>query len=215
MSHFSVAVFTDEYTDVDDLLEPFGENFEVEEYVYLTKNEVIEEGLRIMGYYIRNHKKETKKRKYIKTKNNTNCKKLKELPEMEKWKRERIYKIAASNYRENTIGENGDIYTTSNPNSKWDWYVEGGRWKNMLVTKDGEKTNYALVEDIDWDKMEDFNTYAVLRPDGEWIEPGEMGWWGVSYATPEEEERFMENYKKDIIDTANKDWTLTIVDCHI
>ena len=65
------------------------------------------------------------------------------------------------------------------------------------------------------DKMEDFNTYAVLRPDGEWIEPGEMGWWGVSYATPEEEERFMENYKKDIIDTANKDWTLTIVDCHI
>ena len=64
-------------------------------------------------------------------------------------------------------------------------------------------------------KMEDFNTYAVLRPDGEWIEPGEMGWWGVSYATPEEEERFMENYKKDIIDTANKDWTLTIVDCHI
>lgn len=37
MSHFSVAVFTDENTTVEDLLENFDENLEVEEYVAMTK----------------------------------------------------------------------------------------------------------------------------------------------------------------------------------
>ncbi len=33
MSHFSVAVFTDENTTVEDLLEPFYEGIEVEKYI--------------------------------------------------------------------------------------------------------------------------------------------------------------------------------------
>lgn len=37
MSHFSVAVFTDEDTTVEDLLEPYWEGLEVEKYVYKTK----------------------------------------------------------------------------------------------------------------------------------------------------------------------------------
>lgn len=43
--------------------------------------------------------------------------------------------------------------STYNPNSKWDWYVEGGRWPNMLVTKDGKACNSALVGDLDFERM--------------------------------------------------------------
>lgn len=60
-----------------------------------------------------------------------------------------------------------------------------------------------------------FSTYAVLTPDGEWYEPGEMGWWGISNATPEQEAEFEKNYEKEYIKTANPEWRLTIVDCHI
>ena len=49
MSHFSVAVFTDENTTVEDLLEPFYEGMEVEKYVALTKKDVIERGKRKIG----------------------------------------------------------------------------------------------------------------------------------------------------------------------
>ena len=41
MSHFSVAVFTDENTTVEDLLEPYWENLVVEKYVCMTKEELI------------------------------------------------------------------------------------------------------------------------------------------------------------------------------
>ena len=44
MSHFSVSVFTDENTTVEDLLESFDENLEGEKYVRTTKKELIQEG---------------------------------------------------------------------------------------------------------------------------------------------------------------------------
>lgn len=60
-----------------------------------------------------------------------------------------------------------------------------------------------------------FSTYAVLTPDGEWYEPGKMGWWGISNARPEEETEFEKNYEEKFIKTANPEWKLTIIDCHI
>lgn len=60
-----------------------------------------------------------------------------------------------------------------------------------------------------------FNTYAVLTPNGEWYEPGKMGYWGISSATPEQEREFESNYEEKFIKTANIEWNLTIVDCHI
>lgn len=38
-----------------------------------------------------------------------------------------------------------------NPNSKWDWYVIGGRWKGYLFNKQGEKTNVAMKGNIDFE----------------------------------------------------------------
>ena len=52
-------------------------------------------------------------------------------------------------------------------------------------------------------------------PDGKWISPGEMGWFGASSETEEEACEWDLYYRERFIDTANPEWTLTIVDCHI
>jgi hypothetical protein len=61
-------------------------------------------------------------------------------------------------------------------------------------------------------KMSMFSTFAVITPDGKWYEKGQMGWWAV---VSNEEEDWDEKYKERFIDTADPEWTLTIVDCHI
>lgn len=61
-----------------------------------------------------------------------------------------------------------------------------------------------------------FTTYAVITPDGEWHEPGEMLYFGLTTATREDEEKWDENYFKDFIEPyLNQNMTITIVDCHI
>ena len=58
--------------------------------------------------------------------------------------------------------EDGNIISTYNPNSKWDWYVVGGRWSNMLKAVGRETdengntiftdryVNEARISDIDF-----------------------------------------------------------------
>lgn len=60
-----------------------------------------------------------------------------------------------------------------------------------------------------------FNTYAVVLPDGEWKSKGDVGWWGASSETGDESLDWDLHYKERFIDTADPDWTITIVDCHI
>lgn len=40
-----------------------------------------------------------------------------------------------------------------NPNAKYDWYIDGGRWNGYIYTKDGHNVNCASFDDIDWSKM--------------------------------------------------------------
>ena len=56
-------------------------------------------------------------------------------------------------------------------------------------------------------------TYAILNH-GEWIEPGEMGWWGCSGATQDGYSVYRQVYK-DIIKNLNPEDYIAIVDCHI
>ena len=114
------------------------------------------------------------------------------------------------------IQPDGSVYSEYNPNSKWDWYEVGGRWKNLLRLKNGDKADCAYVREIDFDAMGDeFRTYAVLTPDGVWHAPGEMGWFGISSETNNEYESWKKNFKKTFIDTADQNWLMYIVDCHI
>lgn len=65
-------------------------------------------------------------------------------------------------------------------------------------------------------RMTAFRTYSVLTPDGVWHAPGDMGWWGMSSETTDEERDWQDNYYDRFIKPAiSKGWYLTIVDCHI
>lgn len=237
MSHFTVAVFTNGNQTVEELLEPFYEGLEVESYVSTTKEEALKE---IKEYCDKNEKL---KEEYSKLSDE-----------------EKIKDLFGYRY----FDEYGNPLSTYNPNSKWDWYDIGGRWNNILKTKDGNFVNSCLVKDLDlspdkkeydknirfwelvveeqalkegeekpfnWYKKEYYlerygtkenyakiqsqlSTYAVLTPYGEWYEPGQMGWWGISGASTNDEKAWDENYHK-FFDEANPEWTVTIVDCHI
>ena len=41
----------------------------------------------------------------------------------------------------------------TNPNKKWDWWVEGGRWSGLLRRKDGLEVDTALKGHVDFEAM--------------------------------------------------------------
>ena len=272
MSHYSVMVLSDEDTCVDEVLAPFDETIKVPEYQRYSKEQLIEKKRADLLRY-----KETTYAEYLKNpeeykavnKNDAHVKSIsEEFPKLLENidDDEVVYKEALSWYEPESVDETGGIKSTYNPKSKWDWYVEGGRWSGSLRLKDGNTTDSAYAEEIDfttskddmayygrkWDLIVEgakpeneeeeftvnyynkesflkkygskekyievssaFSTYAVVTPDGEWHEPGEMGWWGISFATDEEESKWYNEYSK-FIDMAKKNnYLVTIVDCHI
>jgi hypothetical protein len=79
-----------------------------------------------------------------------------------------------------TFDDQGRPISTCNPDSKWDWYVIGGRWDGWINDKQtsGESAidNTATTEQtLARGKI----PHAIITPDGEWHEHGRMGWWAV------------------------------------
>lgn len=95
-------------------------------------------------------------------------------------------------YFDDIIAGKPDVFTMYTP----EYYLE--RYKT--------RENYAL-------EQSSFSTYAILY-DGKWHEAGEMGWFGISSAKPEDEAAWHKNYK-DLIDSMPKDAIAIMVDCHI
>lgn len=229
MSHFTVAVFHKNNQSVDDLLAPYYEGLEVEPYIWKTREEAIE--------YAKQWYPD-----YCKDKSDEEC-----------------WKMLAEDSK---TDEEGNIYSTYNPDSKWDWYSFGGRWAGLLKTKEGDRVDSDLMENLDFspdekkyqealdfwesyvvrgetkeggfyfykrefyqDRYRDAETYAkcmaafttraVVLPDGSWHEAGQMGWFGVSSESHDEALDWALHYKERFLDTAEPDWYITIVDCHI
>lgn len=114
--------------------------------------------------------------------------------------------------------ENGvwAIYSTYNPDSKWDGYSVGGRWDKSIKTKSGEFVDMCKFGEIDFepypdDCYEDGEDWAgnpckklkegyewhydnknnfpfCIIIDGVWYEKGDMGWWGIVANEKGEEE---------------------------
>lgn len=100
----------------------------------------------------------------------------------------------------------------------WDVIVEGKEPTKELYVYQIQKSKEEILESYDtkenYVKGEaGFSTYAVLTPTDEWIEPGEMGWFGVSSVTPASEMEYKEQFKQLMVEY--KDYYLTVVDCHI
>ena len=133
-------------------------------------------------------------------------------------------------------------YSTYNPYSKWDWYEVGGRWDHSIKTKSGEFVNECLLGEIDWTTFNNDDYYEKLEKDifgrsfrklkenvryhfteddlpfcfvidGEFIEKGEMGWWGMTTDEMSDDEwnkRFFDELKK-----LPEDSEVYLVDFHI
>lgn len=133
MSHFIGLVFG---SNVETLLEPYDENMEVEQYVRYTKDEAIDE---VKTRHADNYEYAIKLAD--KYKNPTT--------EWEKEQLERANKIIekglfisyedaweeAKNWGYEIDNEE-NLMSTYNPDSKWDWYCEGGRWGAWLLLKE-------------------------------------------------------------------------------
>ena len=211
MSHFCVYVFHDKNTTVSKLLAPYDENIEFAPYVLYTKEQAIAKVRSDIEKYRDSTYKEyladpvKYKEKCGHNKNHIDYLEN-EFPKKLNWTDEECYEEIAKWKREDgMLAEDGSILSTYNQKSKWDWYPIGGRWNNSIPG------NEVKISEIPIEKIE--TPYAFVTPDGEWVEQGEMGWFGISSNEMDEDEwnaKFREYLK-----TLEKDIILTQVDCHI
>ena len=159
-----------------------------------------------------------------------------------------------------TVDGNGNLLTTYNPNSRWDYYtveetmtigdlkkerekylanIDSSKYemiweiivnevkpsgvtginlfsllygqpnKEELLRIYGTKENY-----INHYKNNNCASYSVLTPQG-WMEPGKVGWFGMSSATFDEEKTFRETYYAKFIEPYENNTTVFRIDCHI
>ncbi len=237
MSHYTVAVFTKEGQSVDCLLEPFDENIEVEPYVRRTKEEVLKE---IEKYCDEN---EALRKKWLTLSDKEKMRiwagyndfdedsnPLSTYNPNSKWdwysvggRWDNFLKTKNGEYVNECLVKDLDLTPNKEEYDKairfWELVIEhqpleeGEKMpfnlykEEYYIERYGTKENYAK-------KSAMFSTYAVLTPDGEWHEPGQMGWWGMSHASQEDEKLWDEAYE-NFLKEADPNWTITIVDCHI
>jgi len=165
MSHFPVAVFTTNgLAGGNELLAPYFGGKVCEPYVRFTKEQLIRKEREFFQSIFEAQYSMWQADAY----HPEHIKLLKPLPELLKRTDEQVYQDAISNYEPDMIAPEGGILTRNNPNSKWDWYVVGGRWTGKLILKNGcegkrgtsrlqdtMSQNYdsALMTDVDFEKM--------------------------------------------------------------
>lgn len=139
MSHYTVGVVIPGFVDEDDIetylhqmLSPFNENLEVEPYIAYTKEELLE------AY------KEYEE--HLKKRGDDDIASFEEYSE---------------DYTGYGLDEEGNALSRYNTNSKWDWYVIGGRWDGLIETKESKDLNYARIKDILFEK--EFNDIELAN----------------------------------------------------
>ena len=105
----------------------------------------------------------------------------------------------------------GEPISTYNPQSKWDWYVIGGRWDGWI---NGRETDRESVRDntatIEQAIERGIIPHAIITPDGEWHEHGRMGWWAMLITENED----WETQAREIL-AGYPGYDLVILDAHI
>jgi len=128
------------------------------------------------------------------------------------------------------LDEEGNGLSTYNPDSKWDWYVIGGRWDGAIKGDRIESTdggfnfgdehhevtnNLTTVKDL----LELIKSgvqpspFGIVSSGGEWYEKGEMGWFGCV-----KDEKEQDDHNKELIavlEVENPDDWVVGLDCHI
>lgn len=136
MSHYTCMVIGE---DPEEQLSPFDENLDTPRYVKFTKDEAIAKGRQDIenyknGTYAEYLADPEKYSEGITNEGHLNYLKN-EFPKKLEWSDEEVFQDFVK--YEDDVDEDGNIYSEYNPNSKWDWYVLGGRWTGMLKLKSG------------------------------------------------------------------------------
>lgn len=198
MSHFTVLVIGE---GIEGKLAPYDEGLQVTPYIEKTKKD-LEKECKEMIEEAKNPPKDT-------TIDYRGYKEGMSLAEFTK------------QYHEEELDKDSNMLTTYNPNSKWDWYEIGGRWKGMLILKSRRTTDQARLNQLAPNQKthnifdDVFYTYAVITKEGKWHAMGKMGWWGSSSETEKEREEWINLYWDRFIKGLSGDTLLTVVDCHI
>jgi hypothetical protein len=100
--------------------------------------------------------------------------------------------------------------TTYNPRSKWDWYELGGRWWDLLAVFQGEPVSKFLEAKGEDDQP--FRTFAIITPDGQWLEAGKLLCFAV--VAEEKDPREWEACYNETLDKY-RDHRALFYDCHI
>lgn len=217
MSHFVGFVFG---SNVDELLEPYDENMVVDAYVRYTKDEAVDE---VKRRHADNYE-------YV----------LKVLDKYQDpksdWEKEQVER--ANKIIEGGIGisyedaweeakkwgydmdDDENLLSTYNPESKWDWYSEGGRWGAWLILKEKDENGvpltaiFATKSEVDWDRMFPNRVpFCFVTEDGEWHESASMGWWGMT--SDDKEEDVWNKEFKEYLDSVGDDVEISVIDFHI
>jgi hypothetical protein len=131
-------------------------------------------------------------------------------------------------------------YSEYNPDSKWDWYCVGGRWRNSILTKSGEFVDICkfgemvlepypedayedgedwlgnpckqLKEGFEWHYSKDDMPFCLVI-DGVWYERGEMGWFAC--VSNEKDKNDWNNEVLNLLENIPADSEVYSVDFHI
>lgn len=60
----------------------------------------------------------------------------------------------AMDYYGMEVDSHGNLLTTYNPKSKWDYWTIGGRWDGAFLLKNGARSSQAEKKDIDFEEMD-------------------------------------------------------------
>lgn len=239
MSHFVTCVFVEPEhlpenaaieARVEQLMAPFDENLEMDEYEddcycarLLARNKSSELTEELFGSSIRDDTNESMYDRWKLMDENTRpdwTSVYEAWTTVEKSVMDKLPLVPDSTCEE--CKGTGKITTTYNPNSKWDWWVVGGRWDGWLTgmenpSKDngfnfGEEHHTLGFNSQPATKCRPDDPPFAFVLDGEWHEQGKMGWFGMSSDEMSEEDwkAYWEKHLKE-----NPNHLVVAVDCHI
>ena len=233
MSHFSVLVLTQQ-EPTEEILElilgEYDEQKRVKPYLYKTKKQIMEEKMA----YIESLARADESLLSLEEQEIFNTKDMRKAYQLS------VKDYINSGY---IVNKKGDICSTYNQNAKFDYYLinqlpfNKENTKTCLVKDICFEPNKSQQDKIiskckqDWESIQTlhmlynnnftdyvnsflfFYTWAIVLPDGTWIEPGQVGWFGTSSASIEDAVKWCKNYQEFLKDYQN--CYATLLDCHI
>lgn len=217
MSHFVVFVFHRDDQYVDELLAPYNENLCVKPYIAYTVADAIAESRKSVEDYKNGRYKEyisdpdTYMKKYNFKDDSCHIKYMRdEFPEKLKWSDDEHYQHFIEDFDKDDIDKDGNIWSSYNPDSKWDWYSEGG-WGDFLESKNGGFTDEDYVSEVKFTK--DAVPFAFIDSKGVWHERGTMGWFAC--VSNEKESKTWEDEFFNYVENLDDDMMVSVINCHI